>query len=99
MLYAIEGFLARLAASGHSDKLVLKGGVLLAAFLVRRPTRDVDLQAQAMPNDTESILDLVRSIAASPSATEAEGRTPAITGRARNDIRRCRWGSTGVAGS
>ncbi|UOX99989.1 nucleotidyl transferase AbiEii/AbiGii toxin family protein [Blastococcus sp. PRF04-17] len=63
-LYALEGFLARLAASGHSDKLVLKGGVLLAAFLVRRPTRDVDLQAQAVPNDTDSVLDLVRGIAA-----------------------------------
>ncbi len=35
-----------MAASGHSDELVLKGGVLLAAFDVRRPTRDVDLQAQ-----------------------------------------------------
>jgi hypothetical protein len=64
VLYALEGFLARLAASGHSDKLVLEGGVLLAAFLVRRPTRDVDLQAQSVPNDTESVLALVRSIAA-----------------------------------
>lgn len=68
VLYALEGFLARLAASGHSDKLVLKGGVLLAAFLVRRATRDVDLQAQSVPNDTESVLDLVRSIAASAPA-------------------------------
>lgn len=64
VLYALEGFLARLAASDHRDELILKGGVLLAAFLVRRPTRDVDLQAQALPNDTESILGLVRSIAA-----------------------------------
>jgi hypothetical protein len=68
VLYALEGFLARLAASAHTDKLVLKGGVLLAAFLVRRPTRDVDLQAQAMPNDTDTVLDLVRSIAASAPA-------------------------------
>jgi hypothetical protein len=67
-LYALEGFLARLAASDHSDALVLKGGVLLAAFLVRRPTRDVDLQAQAVPNDTGSVLDLVRGIAAGPPA-------------------------------
>jgi hypothetical protein len=68
VLYALEGFLARLAASGHSDKLVLKGGVLLAAFLARRPTRDVDLQAQSVPNNTESILELIRSIAASAPA-------------------------------
>jgi hypothetical protein len=73
VLYALEGFLARLAASGHSDKLVLKGGVLLAAFLVRRPTRDVDLQAQAMPNDTASVRDLVASIAASAPAGDDDG--------------------------
>jgi hypothetical protein len=68
VLYALEGFLARLAASGHSDKLVLKGGVLLAAFLLRRPTRDVDLQAQAVPNNTAPILDLVAGIAAGTPA-------------------------------
>lgn len=68
VLYALEGFLARLAASDHRDELILKGGVLLAAFLVRRPTRDVDLQAQALPNDTDSILGLVRSIAAGTPA-------------------------------
>ncbi len=66
VLYALEGFLARLAASGHGDTLILKGGVLLAAFDVRRPTRDVDLQAQAVPNDTDAVLDLVRGIAAGP---------------------------------
>ncbi|HET6393298.1 MAG TPA: nucleotidyl transferase AbiEii/AbiGii toxin family protein [Blastococcus sp.] len=74
VLYALEGFLTRLAASEHSEKLVLKGGVLLAAFLVRRPTRDVDLQAQSVPNDIESILDLIRSIAASaPADGEDDG--------------------------
>lgn len=30
-LYALEGFLARLAESPHAEQLVLKGGVLLAA--------------------------------------------------------------------
>jgi hypothetical protein len=34
---------------------VLKGGVLLAAFDERRPTRDIDLQAQAPEHDTEKI--------------------------------------------
>jgi Nucleotidyl transferase AbiEii toxin, Type IV TA system len=47
-LYAIEGFLARLTRSPHADRLVLKGGVLLAAYDARRPTRDVDIQARAM---------------------------------------------------
>ncbi len=63
-LYALEGFLARLAASPEADLLVLKGGVLLAAFGARRPTRDVDLQAHHVSNDVESVLALIRNIAA-----------------------------------
>ena len=31
-LYALEGFLSRLSRSPHADRLVLKGGVLLAAY-------------------------------------------------------------------
>ena len=31
-LYALEGFLLRLANSSHKNKFVLKGGVLLAAL-------------------------------------------------------------------
>lgn len=50
-LYTLEGFLERLAVSARSADLVLKGGVLLAAYDLRRPTRDVDLQAPAMAND------------------------------------------------
>jgi hypothetical protein len=42
-LYVLEGFLARLAASTIRERFVLKGGVLLAAFGSRRPTKDVDL--------------------------------------------------------
>jgi len=61
-LYLLEGFLARLAASPTRDKLVLKGGVLLAAFGERRPTRDVDLAGLDVSNDTEAILSLVRDI-------------------------------------
>lgn len=63
-LYALEGFLDRLASSPLSSELVLKGGVLLAAFDSRRPTRDIDLQAQALVNDTATVLALVREIAA-----------------------------------
>ena len=42
---------------------MLKGGVLLAAFGTRRPTRDVDLQAQDLANDVDTVLALVREIA------------------------------------
>jgi hypothetical protein len=41
-LYILEGFLARLAESPAREKFVLNGGVLLASFDNRRPTRDVD---------------------------------------------------------
>jgi hypothetical protein len=62
-LYTLEGFLDRLAVSARSRDLVLKGGVLLAAYDLRRPTRDVDLQAPAMANDAATILALVTEIA------------------------------------
>ena len=47
-LYVLECFLARLGRSRFADRFVLKGGVLLAAFGERRPTRDIDFQAQAI---------------------------------------------------
>jgi hypothetical protein len=50
-LYVLEAFLARMAATGSADQFVLKGGVLLAVFGQRRPTRDIDLQAQSIVND------------------------------------------------
>lgn len=63
-LYVLEGFLARLAVSDMRDRFVLKGGVLLAAFDSRRSTRDVDLAGLDIANDTGSVLELVRLIAA-----------------------------------
>jgi hypothetical protein len=45
-LYVLECFLARLASSHYAERFVLKGGVLLAAFGERRPTRDIDFLAQ-----------------------------------------------------
>jgi hypothetical protein len=63
-LYVLEGFLARLVASDHAAQLVLKGGVLLAAFGTRRPTRDIDFAALDLDNDAEHVLGVVREIAA-----------------------------------
>src|SRR5262249_53437743 len=48
-LYALEGFLCRLAASEHAGRFALKGGILMAAYGARRPTRDVDLHAGRCP--------------------------------------------------
>jgi hypothetical protein len=65
-LFALEGFLARLASSPHAAQLVLKGGLLLAAYGECRPTRDVDMQARAVPGERDQVLHLVRDIAATP---------------------------------
>ena len=62
-LYALEGLLARVAASRYREDFVLKGGVLLAAFSLRRPTKDIDLQATSLANDVDDILERVRELA------------------------------------
>ena len=62
-LYALEGFLLRLANSAHSGKFVLKGGVLLAAYDLRRPTADVDFAGIAISSEVEFVRRLVAEIA------------------------------------
>lgn len=73
-LYALEGFLARLAASEFAADFVLKGGVLMAAFAPRRPTRDVDFAARSFTNDTAEVEQRIRQIvsAAVPDGLEFE---------------------------
>jgi hypothetical protein len=61
-LYILEGFLARLAQSPVCEKFILKGGVLLAAFGNRRPTKDVDFAGQDINNDEASVLALIKSV-------------------------------------
>lgn len=73
-LYALEGFLLRLSASRLRDRFVLKGGVLLAAYNLRRPTADVDFAAIHIPNEVESVRRLVVDVAATVlSATLDDG--------------------------
>ena len=62
-LYALEGFLLRLAASANSADFVLKGGVLLAAYQLRRPTADIDFAALNTSNDVETIKSMVIGVA------------------------------------
>jgi len=64
LLYVLERFLYRLSRSDRRSQLVLKGGMLLAAFNERRPTADVDLLARSMPNDMETIAAVVRDVLA-----------------------------------
>ncbi|MGV0806699.1 nucleotidyl transferase AbiEii/AbiGii toxin family protein [Mycolicibacterium setense] len=61
-LYILEGFLARLSHSPSSTEFVLKGGVLLAAFGSRRPTRDIDLAGQDLGNSEAEIVALIKSV-------------------------------------
>jgi len=63
-LYALEGFLLRLANSPHKNTFVLKGGVLLAAYEMRRPTADIDLAAVHTPNEVDEVRRLVTDVAA-----------------------------------
>lgn len=58
-LYVLESFLRRLVRSRHDDTLVLKGGMLLAAFDLRRATRDVDVLALKTDNDPAAVQRLI----------------------------------------
>ncbi len=62
-LYALEGFLLRLAVSANSEDFVLKGGALLAAYQLRRPTADIDFAALNTSNDVETIKAMVIGVA------------------------------------
>lgn len=69
-LYVLERFLERLTRTPYRDNLVLKGGVLLAAFKLRRPTRDVDMQALDVTLDETYLRKVVEAVA---SVTAADG--------------------------
>jgi predicted nucleotidyltransferase component of viral defense system len=62
--YLLERFLYRLSISEYCDHFVLKGGLLLTAVGTRRPTRDVDVLARNIKGDEESLLSVVKEIAA-----------------------------------
>lgn len=64
--YLLERFLYRLSISRYHERFVLKGGLLLTVLGVRRPTRDADMLARAVPGDEESLLAIVREVASIP---------------------------------
>jgi Nucleotidyl transferase AbiEii toxin, Type IV TA system len=78
-LYIHERFLARLAESRFADKLVLKGGMLLAVLDVRRGTRDADMLARGMASDERSLRAAINEIASIPMADGVEFDTAAIS--------------------
>lgn len=62
--HALESFLFRLTRTEHADSFVLKGGILLAAYGVRRPTKDVDAEAIGAAVTPEHLTQVVHDIAA-----------------------------------
>jgi hypothetical protein len=62
--HTLESFLDRLTRTTHHGHFVLKGGVLLAAYGARRPTRDVDSNAISADVTAEHLVRVVRDIAA-----------------------------------
>lgn len=64
VVYAVESFLRRLAQSDFADRMVLKGGMLMAANNIRRMTKDADLSTHGVANDQETIRDAVARICA-----------------------------------
>jgi hypothetical protein len=64
VVYAVEGFLRRLAASPYAAQMTLKGGMLMAALSARRMTKDADLSTVGVGNDEVSVAAVVGEIVA-----------------------------------
>jgi hypothetical protein len=62
--HALESFLDRLTQTEHGKDFVLKGGILLAAYGARRPTKDVDAEAISSSVTADNIAQIVSDIAA-----------------------------------
>jgi Nucleotidyl transferase AbiEii toxin, Type IV TA system len=62
VVYAVESFLRRLALSDYAERMVLKGGMLMAASGVRRMTQDADLSTHGVANDAEHVREVVAGI-------------------------------------
>jgi hypothetical protein len=84
-LYVVERWLARLSASPHADKFVIKGGMLLAAYEARRPTADLDALARSIANDQDVIVGLVSDIARLPLDDGVDYQTETATARIIRD--------------
>jgi hypothetical protein len=55
------------------NRFVLKGGVLLAAYGLRRPTTDIDGAALQTPNEVEAIRQFIADMASTTLPAELEG--------------------------
>lgn len=62
--YVLERFLYRVTQTAWQERLILKGGMLLAAFDVRRSTQDVDMAASALEGDATEVASWLHDVAA-----------------------------------
>lgn len=62
--HTLESFLDRLTRTEHAEDFVLKGGILLAAYGVRRPTKDADANAVNAHVTATHLAGVVRDLAA-----------------------------------
>jgi len=84
-LYVVERWLARLSASSHAHKFVVKGGMLLAAYDARRPTADLDALARSVAHDQDAIVLVVSEIARLPLDDGVHYETTTATSRIIRD--------------
>ncbi|MFA9270159.1 MAG: nucleotidyl transferase AbiEii/AbiGii toxin family protein [Baekduiaceae bacterium] len=71
VVYAVESFLRRLAMSPYAHRMVLKGGMLMAANSIRRMTKDADLSTHGVANDEDNVRAVVAEIVGfTPSPTD-----------------------------
>ena len=62
--HTLESFLDRLTRTAHAEDFVLKGGILLAGYGVRRPTKDADANAIGADVTADHLIAVVHDIAA-----------------------------------
>lgn len=69
--FVLERFLYRLGCSAYSERFVLKGALMLAAWQVQfpRPTRDIDLLGR-LDNTVEHIVAAVQAICKQPAVDD-----------------------------
>ncbi len=60
--HLLESFLDRLNRTEHGKDFVLKGGVLLAAYGVRRPTKDADANAVGTDVSPDNLIKILQEI-------------------------------------
>ena len=61
--YVLEGMLDRIFACPFAADFVLKGGVLLAAYALRRPTKDIDVEVSRIRNNATDVTARITEIA------------------------------------